>query len=495
MQDAHDLGLVLASNVPLLVFETYDEPRALELLIKVAREDRSDVFQWTATEGLRRVGIGLQLEKEHEHVEPEAVLRHIKTQGEPGIYVLCDFHHWLGHEHPQNIRLLKDIALHNSQRELTVVLLSHRLRLPPELSRLSSRFEASLPDDDHIRGLVRVEARRWADQNKNQKVKTDNDTLQKLVSNLRGLTHREVTRLARGVIADDGAINESDLPEINRAKFQLMDMAGVLSYEYRTERFANVGGMENLKAWLDTRRKVFTGEVNAGNDTPKGILLLGIQGGGKSLAAKAVAGMWGVPLLRLDMGALYNKFYGETERNLRESLKLADAMSPCVLWLDEIEKGLSSDNNDSGVSQRVLGTLLTWMAERASKVFLVATSNDTSRLPPELVRKGRFDELFFVDLPDAKARELIFSIHLKNRNMEPKHFVLAELAAASEGFSGAEIEQVVVSAYYSALAREAQVDDATLLEEIYQANPLSVVMAEQIQALRHWAKERQVSIA
>lgn len=495
MEDVHDLGLILNSNTSLLAFETYDEPRALELLVKVGRELNRDTFQWTVTEGLRRLGIGLRLEKEHEYDEPEELLKHIQSRGQPGIYVLCDFHHWLDHEHPKNIRLLKDIALRNSYGALTIVLLSHALRLPPELTRLSSRLEASLPDEDHIRGLVRAEARLWAGKNKNQKVKTDNETLQKLVSNLRGLTHEEVKRLAHNVIADDGAIDESDLPEINRAKFQLMDMDGVLSYEYRTERFNNVGGMENLKAWLDTRRKVFLGEVDAGNDSPRGILLLGVQGGGKSLAAKAVAGLWGAPLLRLDMGALYNKFYGETERNLRDSLKLADAMSPCVLWLDEIEKGLGSDTNDNGLSQRVLGTLLTWMAERTSKVFLVATSNDISQLPPELVRKGRFDELFFVDLPDTDAREEIFSIHLKNRNLAAEHFSLPELAAASDGFSGAEIEQAVVSAYYSALAQETEVDNASLLKEIYQTNPLSVIMAEQIQHLRLWATERQVVMA
>ena len=495
MQDAHDLGLVLKSKVPLLVLETYDEPRAIDLLIKVSRQHNDPLFQWTATEGLRRVGIGLQLESEQEHVEPEAVLSYIKSHGKPGIYVLCDFHHWLGDEHPKNIRLLKDTALRHHQGSITVVLLSHRLRLPPELSRLSARFETTLPDEDHIRGVVRAEAQRWARDNQNQRVKTDQDTLQKLVSNLRGLTHGEVTRLARGVIVDDGAINESDLPEINRAKFELMDMDGVLSYEYRTEHFANVGGMTHLKAWLETRRKVFLGEVDAGADTPKGILLLGIQGSGKSLAAKAVAGMWGVPLLRLDVGALYNKFYGETERNLREALKLADAMSPCVLWLDEIEKGLSGDSNDSGVSQRVLATLLTWMSERKTQVFLVATSNDISKLPPELVRKGRFDELFFVDLPDAEAREIIFSIHLSNRGMSTDRFNLAELAAASEGFSGAEIEQAVVSAYYTALAREVDVENRSLLEEIYQANPLSVVMAGRIQELRDWAKSHQVSLA
>ncbi|PCJ35801.1 MAG: hypothetical protein COA75_09965 [Cellvibrionales bacterium] len=270
-----------------------------------------------------------------------------------------------------------------------------------------------------------------------------------------------------------------------------MGMNGVLSYEYQTEALAKIGGMDNLKQWLGKRHSVFNGDVE-GMDTPKGILLLGVQGGGKSLAARAVAGTWQVPLLKLDMGALYNKFYGETERNLRESLQLAESMSPCVLWLDEIEKGISSDSNDGGVSGRVLATLLTWMAEHNGRVFLVATSNDITQLPPELVRKGRFDELFFVDLPDAQAREMIFTIHLQNRELEPEEFALDELVLASEQFSGAEIEQAVVAALYSALAQDAEVTTDLLLNEIHKTSPLAVVMAEKLAALRHWAKERKV---
>ncbi|EXF46870.1 ATPase [Pseudomonas sp. BAY1663] len=296
--------------------------------------------------------------------------------------------------------------------------------------------------------------------------------------------------MARNVICDDGAITQEDLPELNRSKFQLLDLDGVLGFEYETARFAEVGGLAQFKRWLAERQGAFLS--GQGDDLPRGVMLVGVQGGGKSLAAKAVAGLWGLPLLRLDFACLYNKYFGETERNLRDALKLAEQMAPCVLWMDEIEKGLATGDMDGGVSQRVLGTLLTWMAERAAPVFLVATANAIERLPPELLRKGRFDELFFVDLPDLETRAEIFRIHLARRELRAEDFGLAVLAEASEGFSGAEIEQVVVSAVYAGQARQRQVDQAMLLESIRATSPLSVVMAEGLAALRQWAHGRTV---
>ncbi|WP_461481948.1 AAA family ATPase [Porticoccus sp.] len=492
MQDAHDLGLIIEGRVPLIVLESHEEGRVIDLLLRVARQRGKPLFQWTVTDGLRRADFGLQLAGNCQHAEPEAVLSFLKERAEPGLYVLCDFHPWLQDE-AKLIRLLKDIALRNSGGQCTVILLSHRLQLPPELSRLAARFSLSLPSDEQIVSLIREEAKLWAQGNGGRKVKTDNATLQMLVANLKGLTQGEVRQLVRGAIVDDGAITESDLPEVNRAKFQLMDFEGVLSYEYDTEKFAAVGGMDNLKSWLAMRRGVFAGEALApGIENPRGILLLGVQGGGKSLAAKAVAGLWGVPLLRVDMGALYNKFHGETERNLRESLALAEKMSACVLWIDEIEKGISGDSSDSGTAQRVLGTLLTWLAENRAPVFVVATANDVARLPPELIRKGRLDELFFVDLPDAETRTAIFAIHLEKRQLALDGFNLAELAAAAEGFTGAEIEQAVVSALYSALAQQETVNHPLLLGELAKTAPLSLVMAEQLAQLRHWAEERNL---
>jgi len=268
-------------------------------------------------------------------------------------------------------------------------------------------------------------------------------------------------------------------------------MEGVISFEPQSKNFSQVGGLNNLKRWLMARREAFHGD-NSKLDRPKGILLLGVQGGGKSLAAKAVAGLWGIALLRLDIGALYNKYHGETERNLREALKLADAMSPCVLWLDEIEKGMSQGSHDNGTSQRLLGTLLTWMAERRTRVFIVTTSNDISQLPPELIRKGRLDEIFFVDLPDAAVREEIFAIHLNKRNCLAEQFDLQQLSVASEGFSGSEIEQAIVAALYNAAAQARTLDTQLLLQEIASTSPLSVVMAEQINQLRLWAADRTI---
>lgn len=319
----------------------------------------------------------------------------------------------------------------------------------------------------------------------------DDTAVAKLADNLRGVTFDDARRLAHKAIVDDGAITHSDIDTINRAKFELLDLKGVLQFEYDTSDFSQVAGLQNLKRWLSHRAPTSAAKVEL--DRPKGALLLGVQGSGKSLAAKAVAGMWQRPLLKLDMAALYNKYIGETEKNLAKALELADLMAPCVLWVDEIEKGLSSGSSDDGTSKRILGTLLTWMAERTSDVFLVATANDISALPPELMRKGRMDEIFFVDLPDAKIRQIIFKIHITKRQLELSKFDLPQLANVTQGFSGAEIEQAVISAVYTARASQLEVNQAVLHQEILKTQPLSVVMREQLHSLRLWAKERTVS--
>lgn len=452
------------------------------------------LWRWSLTDGLNRLNFGPQVAGALQYSEPEALLEYIKQSSEAGVFVLCDFHPFLA-ESPKVVRLLKDIALNHLNVPHTLIFISYGLELPPEIDRYSARFKLSLPSEAEIQSIVRDEAQRWSSKNNGIRVKTDNETLERLVVNLKGLPHSDVRRLARSAIADDGAITESDIPTINKAKFSLMDLESVLSFEYQTEQFAHVGGLDNLKHWLECRKQVFLGGDTGqkGLDKPKGVLLLGVQGGGKSLAAKAVAGMWQVPLLRLDMGALYNKFFGESEKNLRESLQLADVMSPCVLWLDELEKGIATEGSDSGTSQRILGTLLTWMAERKSQVFLVATSNDISRLPAELVRKGRFDEIFFVDLPDESARKNIFEIHLRKRGLEPDSFALDALVNHSQGFSGAEIEQAVVSALYTAAAQGRELATGHLINEINGTNPLAVTMAESVAQLRNWAAQRAVT--
>ncbi|BBT14580.1 ATPase [Metapseudomonas otitidis] len=487
--DIHDLGLVLDSKVKLIVIESWDEQRVLETLTTLAVKRGMSLFTWSVTEGLQRLGFGGEPLGGEETVDPEKALRLIKGDLQSSLYVMCDLHPFL-EDNPRLVRLLKEVAMADSPQRPTLVLVSHALRLPPEVQRYSARFTLALPSEDELLAIVREEATRWSERNRGARVRTDNRTLQQVVKNLRGLSHGEARSLARNVICDDGAITQEDLPELNKTKFQLLDLEGVLSFEYDTARFAEVGGLANLKRWLGERQGAFIdGEAE---DRPKGMLLVGVQGGGKSLAAKAVAGLWGLPLLRLDFACLYNKFFGETERNLREALRLAEQMAPCVLWMDEIEKGLASGDHDGGVSQRVLGTLLTWMSERKAPVFMIATANAIHRLPPELVRKGRFDELFFVDLPDPATRAEIFRIHLSRRGMDLALFDLPALASASDGFSGAEIEQAVVGTYYAAQAAQSDVSQALLLQQLQGTAPLSVIMSEELAALRSWAASRCV---
>ncbi len=488
----NDLRLLLNAKVSLVVIETYDEQRALSLLDGIFQVEKLPSWRWTRTDGLKNLGYGFNLRANDVHHEPEAIFKYIKNCKEQSAFVLCDMHPYL--ESPLHIRYLKDIIF--SPLNHKIVLLSHQLSLPPELSRYAASVSLAMPSEEEILAIVREEARQWAAKNKQSRIKTDNLTLSKLVSNLKGLPHQDVRRLAHGAIADDGAITESDLPELARRKFELMDMEGVLHFEFSTAHLRDVGGLNALKTWLKDRRHIVveqTGEEKAKKqDVPKGVLLFGVQGGGKSLAAKSIAGVWGLPLLRLDMAALFNKYIGETEKNLREALKLADLMSPCVLWLDEIEKGLANDNADNATGKRLLGTLLTWMSERKSRVFMVATSNDISVLPPELMRKGRFDEIFFVDLPDQNTRATIFNIHLNKRGLSLENFDIGQLASITDGFTGAEIEQAVVSATYTASARKDKVQQLMIESAIHSTQPLSVVMSERIAELRAWARERAV---
>lgn len=485
MQDLHDLKLLLDSHVGLIVVETVEERRVIEMFGRLLGADPRGLYLWSRSDGLNLVG--------HQgpkiiDPEPEAVLRTIKATPAAGVYLLLDFHPYL--DEPLHVRLLKDIAQRHEKVPHTLVLLSHKVEVPPELKAFTARFEVSLPTTAGLEQIVREEARRWTDQH-GQKVRTEKATLTAMVRNLAGLTSADARRLARQAIEDDGAITERDLPNILAAKHRLLDQGGAVSFEFHTARFAEVGGLRQLKQWLAMRQSAFF-EPEEGVDPPKGILMVGVQGGGKSLAAKAVAGAWGLPLLRLDFGTLYNKFFGETEKNLREALSTAELMAPCVLWIDEVEKAIAEGDNDAGTSRRLLGHLLTWMAERSSDVFLVTTANNIERLPAELVRKGRMDEIFFVDLPREDVRQEIFSIHLSKRGMEPGEFQLEDLAAATDGFSGAEIEQAVVSARYRARGEGQPLTTAHILAEVGATRPLSVVMDHKIARLRAWAKDRTV---
>jgi SpoVK/Ycf46/Vps4 family AAA+-type ATPase len=490
MDNRHDLNVILSSRVPIVLVESQDENRFLDMLKDLVRGafggEYRPLYRWSITDGLRRLDI--ELDAQFHNAEPTNVLKHIRSVDSAAIYVLLDFHPYLSD--PVHVRLLKDIAVGCEDGSRTVVLVSHKLEIPAELERLSARFVMALPDDREREMIVTQVVSEWNANNAGSAT-TDPTALALLVKNLAGLTRADTERLAHEAICNGGAITASDLPNVMQAKYALLNRKGVLSFEHDTARFSDLGGLRRFKTWLEHRRMALTGTA-AKLEPPKGVMLIGVQGCGKSLAAKAAAGILKVPLLRLDFGALYNKFHGETERNLRESLKQAEIMSPCVLWIDELEKGLATGSGDSGLSRRVLGTFLTWMAEKDQSVFVVATANEISQLPPELVRKGRFDEIFFVDLPSPGVRAEIFRIHLKMRDYDVKSFDLAELAQLSNGFSGAEIEQAIVSALYAASAAGETLATQHIRAECRRTRPLSVVMREKIQALRAWASERTV---
>ena len=490
MTDLQDLTALIRANTPLIVIETRDEARVVELFRQALMHVWRALHRWSITEGLRRIDLDREDPAE---IAPDAsnTLQAIRNAEQRGIYLLLDFHPYLGYAGTQ--RQLRDILQRRDCEPHVLVLVGHKVELPTELESLAVRYTPRLPDANALLKLVREEAANYAKEHGGRRVEADGEAVQQIVRNLRGLDPIDARRIARQLIFNDGALGPGDLPELAKLKFELLNRSGHLHYEYGTARMDDVAGASRFKRWVQQRRDVFvSGDAPAGLDPPKGVLLLGVQGCGKSMLAKAVAAGFGVPLVRLDFGTLYDKYHGETEKNLRAALASAEQLAPCVLWIDEIEKGIASGGEDGGTSRRVLGYLLTWMAERTSSVFLVATANQVQELPAELLRKGRFDEIFFVDLPDADTRVEIFRVHLARRGLTLDDFQLPALAAASEGFSGAEIEQAIVAALYTAHGEQKPLETELLMQEIRGTRPLSVIMAEQVASLREWASERTV---
>ncbi len=490
MNDLHDLLALIRADTPLLVIETPDEARVAELFRQALSHLWRALYRWSITDGLSRLDMDDATPRD---VAPDlgATLEFIRRQPQRGIFLLLDAHHYLRYATTQ--RQVRDLIQRQGTQPHVLVLTGTRVELPDTLEPFAVRFRLRLPDAEALLALVREEALAYAREHGGKRVEFDPAAVQQIVRNLQGLNRTEARRIARQLIFRDGVLGPDDLPELARLKFELLNRSGQLHYEYDTARFADVGGATRLKHWVDLRRAAFVADAPpAGLEPPRGVLLLGVQGCGKSLLAKAIAGGFGVPLVRLDFASLYDKYHGETEKNLRETLASSEQLAPCVLWVDEIEKGLAGGGDDGGLSRRVLGSLLTWMAERRARVFLVATANQVHELPPELLRKGRFDEIFFVDLPAASTRAEILGLHLSRRGLDRAGFDLATLAMASDGFSGAELEQAIVSGLYAAHAAQRPLDDALLGEAITGTRPLSVLMAEQVAALRVWARERTV---
>lgn len=481
-----ELELLADAGFRLITIDTHEEARAIVLVTALAGKRGVPCYRWKVSEGLVRVDSGPT--SSSGLAKPAELLRQLAGAIAPGFYLLLDVHPFL--EDPVHARLLKDAA---SREGNTLFLLGHGMQLPPDLEKLSAHFDLPTLTRDEVLAILKDEVARLRAANPGCEPMGEPEAVEGLLQHLSGLGAADARRVIRQVLLNDGTLTTADFDRIYQAKRELLGRDGVLSLENASVRLEDLAGLENLKSWLLARREAFLGDpAETKLEVPKGILLLGVQGCGKSMAAKAVASAWGVPLMRLDFGALYNKYLGETERNLRESLKVADAMAPCVLWLDEIEKGLASSDADGGESRRVLGTLLTWMAERDGRVFMIATSNDIERLPPELVRKGRMDEIFFVDLPGEGQRAEILRIHLLKRGHDLARFDLAALAGTAAGFSGAEIEQAVVSAMYAAKLVGEPLKSTHVLAEMNRTRPLSVVMAEKVAYLRLWAQERTV---
>jgi SpoVK/Ycf46/Vps4 family AAA+-type ATPase len=489
VNDIKELEGLLAAKMPIVAIESREEAKLLQMFERFTMLNERSFWTWSVTSGLRRAS---GKESAFNTARIEDALRHIDKSPANAIYLFLDAHRFL--DDPVVLRQIKDIAAKSESAHRMLVFLSAKLEVPAEIEHLTARFRPSLPDAGRITGILNEEARRYREATGAQ-VKANREALGVVAQHLGGLTEEDVRRLAR-MAMQDGEVSAADVARLLKAKHDLVASSEILVLETGVPDIEQLGGLAGLKRWLKVRRDIFLNPPETSSlPPPRGVLLLGVQGAGKSLAAKCVAGAWQLPLYRLDFGALYQKYHGETERNIREALAVANAMAPCVLWMDEIEKGVAGDGggeSDGGVSRRVLGTLLTWMNERTSRVFMVATANDIAQLPPELLRKGRFDEIFFIDLPAAAAREDILRIHLGRNKQDPAAFDLARLASQCEGFSGAEIEQAIVAALYEAHASKKPLQVEAIEAELRRTRPLSKVMAEKVTALREWARERTV---
>jgi len=488
----HDeLRLLINSHHPIITVETPEEERLESMLVDIATELGVPLFEWSVTTGLAKAH-GAPL---YNTDNPEQALSNIALIQGDGIFLLKDFARYC--ENDKICRRLRDLAEKFRTVRRSIVLAAAKMELPAGLDSDAMPFQLGLPVAEDLLPAVK-EVLAEANREQHIPVALDASALMQLARNLTGLPEEEARRALRKSLLARGRADAALLDAVLDTKREALKTEGLVETVRRDASFGDVAGLRHLRDWIAKRKNALTPEGQRfGLVPPKGVLITGVQGCGKSLAARAVAGEWGYELARLDAGALYDKYVGESERRLHKALELAQKLAPLVLWIDEIEKAFasagSSGDADAGLSQRLLATLLTWMQDRESGVFLAATSNNITVLPPEMLRKGRFDEIFFVDLPNAEVRAALFSLHLKKRGREAGAFDLGKLAAASQGFSGAEIEQAIVASLYTAFNAKQQLSTEVLLGEIQSTQPLSVTRAEEVQAIREWAKTRAVS--
>jgi SpoVK/Ycf46/Vps4 family AAA+-type ATPase len=493
-----DLDILIRARYPLVYLVSWEEPRVDAILQDLARAHGKALLGWSVTKGLTRMGgarFQISIEGSKDQQAPQDVIASLAQIGrlqEPALVVLKDFHPYLSD--PRVVRALRELAQDLKSTFTTVILLSPVLEIPVELEKEISVLDVPLPTFRELYQLLR-EIVALVRQGNKAVVDLTRESAEQLIKAAQGLTMSEAENAFAKAIANDGRLDANDIQLVLDEKHQVIRKSGLLEYTPAESDLGQVGGLEQLKQWLALRSEGFGEPARKfGLPVPKGLLLLGVQGCGKSLTAKAIAAAWRMPLLRLDMGRIFSRMVGSSEENLRRAIRIAESVSPAVLWVDEIEKGLSgssgSGENDGGVSARVFGALLTWLQEKTAPVFVVATANRIDALPPELLRKGRFDEIFFVDLPSLAEREQIFRIHISRRGRDLAAFDTAELATRSEGFSGAEIEQAVIAALYLAFNARTDLLQAHLLKALGETFPLSATMATEISRLRDWAKTR-----
>ncbi|MBA3685143.1 MAG: AAA family ATPase [Planctomycetes bacterium] len=488
------IEVLIRARYPVIYIVSWEEQRVQQWLAAVAAKRGKRVWEWSFSTGLVQAQVSPNgRSRGNASKDPAIALDEVVAHVEPALYLFKDLHPFLTANNFAVVRKLKETAIAIKDSYKTVVLVSPLMQLPPDLEKEVTVVDFPLPGQAEFSGLLdRIVAE--VEGQPNVRLGLDADSREQLLKAALGLTLNEAENVFAKTIVNDGSLTADDIESVFAEKRQIIRKSGLLDYYDVDTAISQVGGLDQLKQWLANRALAFTDKARTfGLPPPKGVLLLGIQGCGKSLCAKAVASMWRMPLLRLDVGRMFGSLMGSSEENMRRALQVAESVAPVVLWLDEIDKALAgtkSSGSDNGTTARVFGTFLTWLSEKSSSVFVIATANDISDLPPELLRKGRFDEMFFVDLPNAGERRDILAIHLDRRGRDPKAFDLERLAQAANGFSGAEIEQAIVAALFEAFAAGGDIATAHIDRALRETVPLSKTMETEITRLREWATGR-----
>ena len=491
------LELLIRSGNPFIAIETTDEKRAVELIRSVGTKLALNVGEWSMTAGLRPLlsdgVLGEAVVKGGKVIE---ALRQLFNDPNAGKSLIVFKDIGTHCTDAMVVRKLRDLQVECPSRKMTLVFVD-AVPLPDSIRKFTVQYEIGWPTADELEALVRATFKRVKSESLYEITSAiTRREMEQLVQTLRGLSLDEADRVVTSAILNDFALTASDLGHIVEMKRTLLGTTGSLETVAADFCVDDIGGLATLKSWLRQRRGAFSRKArDYGLESPRGVLMLGVPGCGKSLCAKVVAADWNMPLLRLDPGVLYQKFIGESESQLRRALSQAEATAPAVLWIDEIEKAFASasaGSADGGLSKRMFGTLLSWMQDHRHPIFIIATANDISALPPELMRKGRFDEVFFVDLPNTAARREILRIHLERKKRDTANFDLDALAEACDQFSGSELEQLVLSAMFSSFTEEEELADRHLLHEMRNTRPLAKLSAEKVAELRAWAEKRCV---